>query len=68
MNKMDGKLMNFYSGIMEKEILKGELTFTMLRPKNIDELTNIVSLAHKYRYNIIVRMEEITKRGKILFC
>lgn len=40
----------------------------MLKPKTIDELTNIISLAFRYHYKIIVRMDDLPKREKIIIC
>jgi hypothetical protein len=31
----------------------------------LDELANIVSLAYRYHYKVIVRMDEISKKEKI---
>ena len=66
--KMNRKLDRFYMGILQRELLKDELKCTILRPTNIDELTNLVSLAYRYHYKVIVRMDEITKREKIIMC
>lgn len=38
------------------------MTCITLSPKTLDELANIVSLAYKYHYKVMVRMEEVTKR------
>jgi hypothetical protein len=66
--KMNKKLDNFYAPIMDREILKDELTVISLRPNNIDELTNLVSLAYRYHYKIIIRMSDLPKREKIIMC
>ena len=63
---MSSKLNNFYAGIMVKEELKEDVSCVTLSPKTLDELANIVSLAYRYHYKVIVRMDEITKREKII--
>lgn len=65
-NKMNSKLNNFYATIMLRESLKEDLSCITLTPKTIDQLTNIVSLAYRYHYKVIVRMDAVTKREKII--
>jgi len=55
--KMNRKLDFIYPNILEKETLKNDLVCIKVHPKNIDELTNLVSLAYRYHYKIIVRMD-----------
>lgn len=59
---MAAKLDNLYGAIMVKEHLKDDLYSTFLFPKNLDELANILSLAYRYHYKIIVRMDNISKK------
>lgn len=61
-NKMNNKLENFYSAIMVKETLKESLSCVTLSPLTLDELANILSLAYRYHYKVIVRMDQLTKR------
>ena len=63
---MNGKLDNFYPSILLKESLKEGVSCITIWPKTVDELSNIVSLAYRYHYKIIVRMDEVTKREKII--
>lgn len=63
---MTSKLNNFYSGIMVKEELKEDVSCVTISPKTLDELANIISLAYRYHYKVIVRMDEVTKREKII--
>lgn len=55
--KMNRKLDFIYPNILEKETFKNALVCIKVQPKNIDELTNLVSLAYRYHYKIIVRMD-----------
>lgn len=65
-SKMNKKLDNFYPAIMLKETLKEGVTCVTLSPKTLDELSNILSLAYRYHYKVIVRMDDVTKREKII--
>ena len=40
----------------------------MLKPITLDELTNIISLAYRYHFKVIVRMGDLSKREKIIMC
>jgi FAD/FMN-containing dehydrogenase len=42
---------------MVKEALKESVSCITLSPKTIDELSNIVSLAYRYHFKVIVRMD-----------
>jgi FAD/FMN-containing dehydrogenase len=51
---------------MLRESLKEDVSCITLAPKTLDELANIVSLAYRYHFKVIVRMDEMTKREKII--
>ena len=51
---------------MVKEELKEDVSCVTISPKTLDELANIISLAYRYHYKVIVRMDEVTKREKII--
>jgi hypothetical protein len=65
-SKMTSKLTTFYAPIMLTEPLKESLSCVTLTPNTLDELSNLVSLAYRYHYKVIVRMDELTKREKII--
>lgn len=64
-SKMTKKLDHLYGGICQREELREELSATLLSPQTLDELANIVSLAYRYHYKVIVRMDDISKKEKI---
>lgn len=62
--KMTKKLKNLYANITENEPISDDINATHLKPNNIDELTNLVSLAHRYHYKIVVGTDH-PKKEKI---
>jgi len=52
---MDNKINDFYSEITSRETLKDGLVCTTLAPATVDQLANLLSLAYRYHYKVIVR-------------